>query len=131
MNRQSLVLGFILLALAGCASVPLDDPIDIYQKTRSYKKYSFDHVWSAALRSVDDVGFVVRNTTKKVGLIQAVVKINPEPRHSPPLMNVVIREEDGRIDVNFHVELPGQRDETGKRRTYTTRFFKALRKNLN
>ena len=130
MNRQSLVLGFILLALAGCASVPLDDTIDIYQKTRSYKKYSFDHVWSAALRSVDDVGFVVRNTTKKVGLIQAVAKINPEPRHSPPLMNVVIRGEDGRIDVNFHVELPGQRDETGKRRTYTTRFFKALRKNL-
>ncbi len=130
MNRKTYVLGFLLLTLAGCASVPLDDPIEIYQRTRSYKKYSFDDVWSAAMKSVDDTGFMVRNTTKKIGLIQAVAKINPEPHYSPPLMNVVIKEEEQRIDVNFHVELPGQRDETGKRRDYANRFFKALRRNL-
>ncbi len=82
------------------------------------------------MKSVDDTGFMVRNTTKKIGLIQAVAKINPEPHYSPPLMNVVIKEEEQRIDVNFHVELPGQRDETGKRRDYANRFFKALRRNL-
>lgn len=130
MNRKTYVLGFLILALAGCASVPLDDPIEIYQRTRSYKKYSFDDVWSAALRSIDDVGFAVRNTTKKVGLIQAVAKVNPEPRYLPPLMNVVIKEEEQRIDVNFHVELPGQRDDSGQRRKIADRFFKALRKNL-
>lgn len=130
MNRKTLGIGFVLLVLAGCASVPLGDPVEIYQRTRSYKKYSFDDVWSAALRSVDDIGFIVRNTTKKVGLIQAVAKVNPEPRYVPPLMNVVIKEEDQRIDVNFHVELPGQRDESGMRRSYSNRFFKALRRNL-
>lgn len=45
-------------------------------------------------------------------------------------MNVVIREEDRMIDVNFHIELPGQRDESGMRRSYSNRFFKALRRNL-
>lgn len=130
MNRKSFLLGLILLASIGCVTLQQTEPIDIYQKTQSYKKYSFGHVWSAALKSVDDVNFVVRNTTKKVGLIQAVAKINPEPRYLLPRMNVVIREENGRIDVNFHIELPGQRDDTGKRRKIADRFFKALRKNL-
>jgi hypothetical protein len=127
---KALGLGFVLLALAGCASVHRDDPIDIYQKTQSYKKYSFDAVWSAALKSVNEMEFAVKKATKGVGLIHAEVKANPDPRYLPPVMNVVIREEDGMIDVNFHIELPGQRDEAGKRRTYANRFFRALRKYL-
>jgi hypothetical protein len=83
-----------------------------------------------ALESIDEMEFVVRKATKETGLIQAVTKMNPDPRYLPPLMNVIIREEDGRIDVNFHIELPGQIDDTGKRRTYADRFFKAMRRNL-
>ena len=130
MKLKALGLGFILLFLIGCASVPREDPIEIYQKTRSYKNRSFNSVWSAAISSIDQMGFVVRKATKKIGLIHAEVIKNPDSRYLPPLLNVVIREENGRIDVNFHIELPGQRDETGKRRAYSNRFFKALRKNL-
>lgn len=130
MRLKALGLGFFLLALAGCASLPHSDPIDIYQKTHSYKNCSFGEVWSAVLASIDVMDFVVRSAKKDVGLIQAVAKMNPELRHSPPLMNIVIRRENNRIDVNFHIELPGQRDETGKRRTYANRFFKSLKKNL-
>ena len=130
MKLKALGLGFILLVLIGCASLHQNDPIDIYQKTQSYRNFSFDDVWSAALRSVDEVGFMVRKATRKVGLIQAVEKMNPDPRYLPPLMNVIIGEEKRKIVVNFHIEMPGQRDEAGKRRTYANRFFKALRKNL-
>lgn len=130
MNRRSFLLGLILLASISCVTLQPTEPIDIYQKTQSYKKYSFDHVWSAALKAVDDVDFVVRNTTKRVGLVQAVAIRNPEPRFSPPRMNVIIKEENGRIEVNFHIELPGQKDDTGKRRKIADRFFKVLRKNL-
>jgi hypothetical protein len=129
-NTKTLGLGFILLALMGCATVHRDDPIDIYQKTQTYKNRSFAVVWSVALESIDEMEFVVRKATKETGLIQAVTKMNPDPRYLPPLMNVIIREEDGRIDVNFHIELPGQIDDTGKRRTYADRFFKAMRRNL-
>ena len=104
--------------------------IDIYQKTQSVRNYSFDDVWSAALRSVDEIEFMVRKATKKIGLIHGEAKMNPDPRYLPPVMNVIIRQEKSRIDVNFHIELPGQRDDTGKRRTYANQFFKALRKNL-
>jgi hypothetical protein len=114
----------------GCASLHRDDPIDIYQKTQSYKNFSFDDVWSAALRSVDGVEFVVRKAIKRIGLIQAVAKMNPDPRYLPPLMNVIIKEDNRRIDVNFNIELPGQRDDTGQRRAFANRFFKALKKNL-
>ncbi len=130
MNLKTLGLGFILLVLISCASLHQNDPIDIYQKTQSYKNISFDDVWSATLRSIDEIDFIVRNTTKEIGLIHAEVKMNPDPRFLPPLMNVIIRVDKSRIDVNFHIELPGQRDDTGKRRSYVNRFFKALKKNL-
>ena len=130
MKFKTLCLGFILLALIGCASVHRDDPIDIYQKTQSYKKRSFDDVWSAALRSIEEMEFIVRSTTKRIGLIHAEAKMDPDPHYLPTLINVIIKQENSTIDVNFHIELPGQRDETGKRRTFANRFFKALRKNL-
>ncbi len=130
MKRKTFGLGFILLVLTGCASLPQDEPTGIYQQTQSYKNYSFDEVWSAALMSVEDVEFIVRNATKRIGLIKAVEKMNPDPRHLPPVMNVVIRKEDSRVDVNFHIELPGQRNDIGKRRVYANQFFSALKKNL-
>jgi len=130
MRLKDLSLGFLVLALIGCASLRQNDPIDIYKKTQSYKNISFDDVWTAALRSIDEMGFMVRSATKKSGLVQAVAKMNPDPLYLPPLMNIIIRDRYGRIEVNFHVELPGQRDDTGKRRTYANQFFKALKKNL-
>ena len=130
MKLKTLSLGFIILALIGCASLRPSDPISVYKKTKSYKNISFGVVWSAALRSIDETEFMVRSATKKSGLIQAVAKMNPDPQYLPPLMNIIIRDRYGRIEVNFHIELPGQRDKTSKRRTYANRFFKALRKNL-
>ena len=130
MKFKALGLGFVILAFAGCASVHQDDPIDIYQKTQSYNNRSFDEVWSAAFRSIDEMGFLVLNTTKKVGLIHAEAKMNPDPQFLPPRMNVIIREENSGIDVNFHIELPGRRNNTGKRKTYANQFFKSLKKNL-
>ncbi|UCE41417.1 MAG: hypothetical protein JSV17_00030 [Candidatus Aminicenantes bacterium] len=130
MKHKTLGIGFVLLVLIGCATVHRDDPIDIYQKTQSYKNYSFGDVWSAAIKSVNEMEFVIKKATKNVGLIHAEVKRNPNPHYLPPLMNVVIKDVDGRIEVNFHIELPGQKDDAGKRRTYSNRFFKTLRKNL-
>ena len=130
MKLKTIALGFLLLALIGCASVYRDEPIDIYQKTQSYKNRPYGVVWSAALRSIDDIGFMVRSAVKKSGLIQAVAKANPDPRFLPPLMNIVITSGDGRVDVNFHIELPGQRNNKGTRRKLANQFFKALRRNL-
>lgn len=110
--------------------MPQDDPIDIYQKTRSYRNVSFDDVWAGALRSVDEMEFIVKSATKKIGLIHAEPNRNPDPQYLPPVMNIIIKQENGRIMVNFHIELPGQRNNTGIRRAYTNQFFKALRKNL-
>ena len=130
MIRKILCLGFMALLLIGCVSLHRDEPVDIYQRTQAYEKFSYDHVWSAALASVGEVDFRVRSANKEIGLIQAVAKLNPDPASIPPRMNIVIREENNRIDVNFHIELPGQRDDAGKRRTLAKRFFKSLKRNL-
>jgi hypothetical protein len=129
-NLKALGPGFTLLILISCATLHQNDPIDIFQKTQSYKNFSFDDVWSAVLISVDEVEFMVRRAKKEIGIIQAVAKMNPDPDYLPPLMNVIIRKEKSRIDVNFHIELPGQKDDTGKRRAYANQFFKALKRNL-
>jgi len=121
----------IALVMMGCATLHREEPVDIFQRTQSYRNFPFSHVWSAVLRTVDDVGFTVRSAKKGVGLIHAEAKSSLGPGYLPPLMNVVIREENGRVDVNFHIELPGQRNESGKRRTLARRFFKSLKKNLN
>lgn len=131
MNYKTLGLGFFLLVLIGCASLRRDDTIDMYQKTQSYRNVSFDKIWSAALQSVDEIDFVVRKATKEIGFIHAIAKMNPDPSYLPHQMNVIIRKENGRIDVNFHIELPGQRDEDGIRRSYANQFFKALKRNLD
>jgi hypothetical protein len=130
MKLKTLGVGFLLLAFVGCASVYRDEPIDIYQRSQSYKNRSFGEVWSASLESIDDIGFIVRSATKRSGLIQAVAIDNPDPQFLPPRMNIVIRDRDGTIEVNFHIELPGQRNNTGIRRKFADRFFKALRNNL-
>ena len=130
MKLKYLCLGFIVLGLLGCATLHRDEPVDIFQQTQSYGKFSFDDVWSAALKSVGDVGFVVRKATKNIGLIHAEAKANPDLRYLSPIMNVIVREEGGRIDVNFHIEFPGQKDDAGKRRTLAKRYFKSLKKNL-
>lgn len=124
-------VGFGVLFLIGCASLGEADQTEIYMKSKSYRSHSFDEVWTAALRSVNDIDFVTRKAAKEIGFIHALAKVNPSPGSLPPQMNVIIREEDGRIDVNFHIELPGQKDETGKRRTYANQFFKALKRNLD
>ncbi len=131
MNPKALGLGFLLLFLIGCVSLHREDPIDIYQKTQSYRDHSFDDVWTAALQSVDEIDFVIRKAAKEIGFIHALAKMNPDPSYLPHQMNVIIRKEDGRIEVNFHVELPGQIDESGMRRSYANRFFKALKRNLD
>jgi hypothetical protein len=127
---KTMGIGFIVLAMIGCATLHRDEPVDIFQRTQSFKKFSFDEVWSAAMISVEEVDFMVRSAKKEIGLIHAEAITNPDPRYLSPLMNVIIREEDGRIDVNFHIELPGQRDESGKRRAFAARFFKSLKRNL-
>lgn len=128
---ENLGLILLLLILIGCASLHEKDTAEIYLRSKSYRSHSFDEIWSAALQSVDDIGFVVRKATKEIGFIHALAKTNPDPTYLPPHMNVIIKEENGRIDVNFHIELPGQRDESGIRRSYANQFFKALKRNLD
>ena len=130
MRLKTIGIGIILLGMAGCASLHQMDQIDIYRKTQSYENFSFDEVWTAALRSIDEIEFIVRNAIKETGLIHAVAKTNRDPRFKPPLVNVVIGVENGMINVNFHVELPGQIDGTGQRKACANRFFRVLKNNL-
>jgi len=123
--------GFAALLLTGCASMQEKDQTEIFMKSKSYRSHSFDEVWSAALQSIEEIEFIVRKVSKEIGFIHALSKVNPDPSYLPPHMNVIIRVENGQVDVNFHIELPGQRDETGKRKSYADQFFKALKRNLD
>jgi len=130
-STKILVLGGVLSALVCCVSLREKDQTEIFMKSESYRSHSFDEVWSAALQSIEEIDFIVRKASKEIGFIHALAKMNPDPSYLPPHMNVIIRAENMRIDVNFHIELPGQTDETGKRKSYADQFFKALKRNLD
>lgn len=97
----------------------------------SYTDFSFDEVWSAAMKAVDDIEFTIRKMIKESGFIYAEGRRNPSPLYLPPHMNVIIREENGRINVNCHVVLPGQITDFEASKRYVRWFFKDLNKNLN
>jgi len=116
--------------LTGCASLDQKDQTEIYLKSKSFRNHSFDDVWLAAVKATSEIYFITRKEAKDIGFIYALAKENPDPSYLPPHMNIIIKEENGRIEVHCHIELPGQRDEGGKRRRYANQFFKALKKHL-
>ncbi len=133
MQRWSCLASLVLalLVLIGCASLDQNGQTEIYLKSKSYRNHSFDEVWQAAIKSTGEIDFIIRKEAKDIGFIYALAKENPDPSYLPPHMNIIIREGKGRINVNCHVELPGQRDETRRRKSYANQFFKALKKYLD
>lgn len=124
------VVGCTCLLLTSCASVLQENENPVFEKSKSYERFTFDEIWNAAIQSLDDIEFVLKNEIKQNGFIYAQVKKNPDPRYLPPHMNLIIREENGGIRVNCHVVVPSRSHAFGTERSYANRFFEALDNNL-
>jgi hypothetical protein len=123
-------VGMAFLLLTSCTSVLHENENPVFEMSRTYERFSYDEIWKAAIESLHDIDFVLKNEIEQSGFVYAQAKKNPDPRYLPPHMNIIVREENGEIRVNCHVVVPSRSHALGTERSYANRFFKALDNNL-
>ena len=93
--------------------------------------YSFDEVWSAAIRAVNEIDFTIDSLDKDAGFIGAEsgTHIGQEV---PPRMSIMITEEKGRVFIDCKVLQKEQFfDILGHGQRTIQKFMTALNANLN
>lgn len=125
MKKILLVMLVILLFLA------LVSCIKQTVKTESIflDDYTFDEVWTASLRAVNDIDFTIDSLDKDAGFIGA--ESGPPPGQDfPPRLSIMITETRGRVYVNCKVLVKEFIDVFGHGRKTVRRFMTALNRNL-
>lgn len=130
MKSNIFILGWVCLFLMGCATMRKENDHPVFEKSELYERLTFDEIYNAAIQSLDDIEFVLRNEIKPSGFLHAQARNNPDPRYLPPHMNIMVREEKGGIRMRCHVVVPSRSHTFGSEQSYANRFFKALDKHL-
>ena len=93
--------------------------------------YTFDEVWVASIRSIDDIGFTVDSMDKSAGFIGAESGTNIG-QEVPPRLSIMITEVRGKVYVDCKVLQKEQYIDLFGHGERTIRKFKtALNMNLN
>ncbi|MFP4081976.1 MAG: hypothetical protein ACLFVG_04365 [Candidatus Aminicenantes bacterium] len=111
------------------------------QRSSSYENISFSQVWEAALKSVEDMGFTIKEANKEEiklpafsewkGVISAEGEKNALTQVKPPQLYVTLREKGGRIEVDCQATQPRQMIDYGETKKNLRRFFEYLSQNLS
>ena len=102
----------------------------IHQDMAFLENHTFDEVWEASIKAVDDIDFTIDSTDKVAGFISAESGTRVF-ESVPPRLSIMIKDIDGKVHVECKVlqkEFVDLRGHGGK----TVRdFMKALNVNLN
>ena len=103
----------------------------IKQEATFLENYSFEEVWSASIKAINDIDFIVDSMDKDAGFIAA-----ERGRHllekSAPRLSVMIKEVGGKVYVDCKVLKKEQYiDIGGTARKAVRKFMIALNQNLN
>ncbi len=115
----------VVLALVSCVKQT------IKQETTFLENHDFEEVWSASIKAINDIKFVVDSMDKDAGFIAA-----DRGRHlfekAPPRLSVMIKEVGGKVYVDCKVLTKEQYVDIGDTGRKTVRkFIIALNQNLN
>lgn len=103
----------------------------IKQEAEFLDNYTFEQVWNASIKAINDIEFVVDSMDKDAGFIAA-----ERGRHlfekAPPRLSVMIKEVGGKVYVDCKVLKKEQFiDIGGTGRKAVRKFMIALNQNLN
>ena len=115
----------VILVLVSCVKQT------IKQETTFLENHNFEEVWSASIKAINDIEFVVDSMDKDAGFIAA-----DRGRHlfekAPPRLSVMIKEVGGKVYVDCRVLKKDQLPDLGGTGKKTVRrFMIALNQNLN
>jgi hypothetical protein len=130
MRIKIIGLALALLFVTSCASNPDQRSEYISQDTRYYESSSFEEIWISAMRSIEELGFMIREAMKEKGLLDAIYESESESDVPPPILNVMIIQELGQIRVNCLALMPGDQGNFQTTLSNVQSFFENLDKHL-
>jgi len=130
MRIKIIGLALVLLFIASCASKQEKILEYISQDTKFYESSSFEDVWKSSMRSIEELGFMIREAIKDRGMLDAIGEHESTPDIAPPIINVMIIQELGQIKVNCLALMPGDQDNSQTTLSYVQIFFEKLDKYL-
>jgi len=122
MNKFWLVL--LIFAFASCTQQIINQDMTFLDK------HTFDEVWEASIKAVDDIEFTIDSIDKETGFISAesgrrVFESNP------PRMSIMITEMNSKVSVDCKVLQKEYIDLGGHGMKTVRNFMTALNMNLN
>ncbi|UCC40144.1 MAG: hypothetical protein JSV96_01415 [Candidatus Aminicenantes bacterium] len=120
-----ILLILMLLALVSCIQQT------VKTESRFLDDYTFEEVWKASIRAVNDIEFTIDSLDKDAGFIGA--ESGPHiGQDAPPRLSIMITEARGRVYVNCKVLQKEEFiDVFGHGRRTIRKFMVALNRNLD
>lgn len=125
MKKILLVVLVVLLALFLVSCVRQT----VKRESRFLDDYTFEEVWKASIRAVNDIDFTVDSLDKDAGFIGAESG-PPIGQDLPARLSIMITETRGRVYINCKVLHKEYIDLFGHGRRTVRRFMTALNRNL-
>jgi hypothetical protein len=103
----------------------------IKQEATFLENYTFEEVWIASIKAIEDIEFIVDSVDKNAGFI-AVERGRQFFEKSPPRLSVMIKEVGGKVYVDCKALKKEQYiDIGGTAKKAVRKFMIALNQNLN
>ena len=122
---KKLLLILLILAFVSCIRQVVDTD------TTFLENHSFDEVWEASIKAVNDIDFTVDSMDKEAGFITAESGTHVL-QEVPPRLSIMIKEIGGNVSVDCRMLQKEQFvDLFGVGRKIVRKFMTALNLNLN
>ncbi len=116
----------VVLVLVSCVKQT------IKQETTFLENHTFEEVWNASIKAINDIKFIIDSTDKEAGFIAAERGRKVFLEKAPPRLSVMIKEVGGKIYVDCKVLQKEQFiDIGGTGKKAVRNFMIALNQNLN
>lgn len=122
---KKILLVLLIIASVACIKQTINQDVTFVEN------HSFEEVWRASIKTVNDIAFTVDSTDKEAGFI-AAESGKHILQNAPPRLAIMIKEVDGKVMVECKVLQKEQYiDIIGHGRKTIRKFMVALNLNLN
>jgi hypothetical protein len=123
---KKLLLAILILACVSCLNQTVNT------ETTFLKGRTFDEVWEASIKAVNDIEFTIDSIDKEAGFIGAERGTHPLGGDAPPRISIIVKESDRDVSVDCRVLQKEQFiDVLGMGKKIVREFMMALNQNLN
>ncbi len=123
---KKILLALLILACISCLNQT------VKTKTAFLENRTFDEVWRASIKAVNDIEFTIDSIDKETGFIGAERGRHLLGGDAPPRLSIMIREYDRSVSVDCKVLQKEQFiDVLGMGKKIVREFMVALNQNLN